>query len=85
MIYYDGIDLGKEVNVGKSKDSKECIVCLYWYFNYGFKFPNSVCNGCHDLKMLCLNLSNNAITSDISKSEAIHMLQNFVLDDRGHI
>ena len=26
-------------------------------FNHGFKFQDSICNGCHDLKMLCLNIS----------------------------
>ena len=26
-----------------------------------FKFQNSICNGCHDLTMLCLNISNIAI------------------------
>ena len=26
-------------------------------FNHGFKFQNSICNGCHNLTMLCLNLS----------------------------
>ena len=28
-----------------------------WFFNHGFKFEDFVCNGCHDLKMLCLNIS----------------------------
>ena len=31
------------------------------FFNHGFKFQDSVCNGCHDLTMLCLNLSDIAI------------------------
>ena len=28
---------------------------------YGFKSQGSVCNGCHDLAMLCLKISNFAI------------------------
>ena len=28
------------------------------FFYHGFKFQNSVCNGCHDLMMFCLNISN---------------------------
>ena len=70
--------------------------CYYCYFNLGFKFRNSVCNGCHHLAILYLNLSDIAIICvknadchciilDISKSEAIHLLETSVLDDRGYI
>ena len=55
----------------------------------------SVCNGCHDLTMFLLNLSNIAtiidnvdyswIIHDINKSDAIHLLENSVLDDHGYI
>ena len=72
-------------------NSKECIVCHYWYFNNGFKFQNSFCNGCHRLTMLCLSLSDVAIITvkgvdyhciihEISKSATIHLLENSVLD-----
>ena len=37
------------------------MICHYWFFNHGFKFQNYVCNGCHDLRKLCLNISNVAI------------------------
>ena len=37
------------------------MICHYWFFNHGFKFQNYVCNGCHDLTKLCLNISNIAI------------------------
>ena len=33
----------------------------FWFCNPGFKFQDSVCNGCHDLTILCLNISNIAI------------------------
>ena len=57
-------------------------------------FENSVLNGCHDLMILCLNISDIAIITvngvdyrskihHISKSEAIYLLNNSVLDDRG--
>ena len=72
------------------------MVCHYWFFNQGFKFQNFICNGCHDLTMLCLNLSDIVIITvknvdfryifgEISKSEAIHLLRNYVLDDREYI
>ena len=63
------------------------------FFNHGFEFQDSVCNGCHDLTMLSVNISNIAIitaknadyrciTHNNSKSEAINLLKNFVLEDR---
>ena len=96
MLYNNRDDLSGGIDLTKSKNSKECIVCHYYYFNHGFKFQNSVCNGCHELTMLRLNLSHNVIITvksvdycciihDISKSGAIHLLKNFVLHDRGYI
>ena len=34
------------------------------YFNHGFKFQDSICNGCHDLAMLFANISDIAIITD---------------------
>ena len=33
------------------------------FFNEEFKFQDSVCNTCHDLTILCLNISDIAITT----------------------
>ena len=68
----------------------------YWHFNHGFKFENFVFNGFHDLKMLCLNISNTAVITvknvdyrciihDVSKSEATHLFINSAFRDRGYI
>ena len=90
MLHYYRIDLSKGIDVAESNNNKECIICNYWYFNHEFKFQNSVCNGCHDLTMSFLNLSDiaivtvknyNCILYDISKSEGIYLLKNSVLDD----
>ena len=33
------------------------LICLYMYFlEKGFKFQPDVCNGCHDVLMLSMNL-----------------------------
>ena len=96
MLYYDKIDLSKGIDIAKSNNSKECMVCQYWYFNHEFKLQYSVCNGCHDLLMLCLNLSNINIISVkgidyryiihyISKSDSTNLLKNSVLGDQGYI
>ena len=96
MLYYHRIDLSEGIDISKSNNSKECIVCDYWFFNNGFEFQNSVCNGYHDLRMLRLNLSDIAIItvkgidyrciiSDITKSEATELLENSVLGYLGYI
>ena len=79
-----------------SNNSKECMICHYWIFNHGFKFQDSARNGCHDLKTLSVNISDIAsitvknvdycgIIHNISKFEAINLLKNSVLEDRGYI
>ena len=63
-------------------------------FNNGFQFQDSVCNGCHDMTALSVNISDIAIITvkdvdccciihNISKSEAINLLENYVLEDHG--
>ena len=54
MLYYDRIDISKINDLAKSNNSKECMICHYWFFNHGFKFQDLICNGRHDLSLLCL-------------------------------
>ena len=62
MLYYDRIGVSEGINVNRKSASKECDVCHYWYFlNYSFKFQPNVCNKCHDLLMMSVNLSDIAI------------------------
>ena len=88
--------VNKQMTDTKSSSSKECMICHYWFFNHGFKFQGYVCNGGHDLKMQCLNISHIAIITikrvdysciihNISKSEAINTLKNSVLEDSGYM
>ena len=86
MLYYDRIDVSAGIDVNKTSASKECNIYHYWLFlNYNFKFQSYVCNRCHDLLMMSMNLSDIAILnikgSDycciinlISKNEAINLL-----------
>ena len=61
-------------------------------FNHGFKFQESLCNGCCDLTILSVNISDiiiitvknvdySCIIHNISKSEAINLVENSVLED----
>ena len=62
MLYFYRIDVSEEIDVNKTSKSKECDVCHYWCFlNKGFKFQPYVCNRCHDLLMMFINLSDVAI------------------------
>ena len=72
------------------------MICHLWFSTHGFKFQDSVCNGCHDLTMLSVNISDIAIITvknvdyrciihNTSKSEAINLLKDSVLDDSGYI
>ena len=45
MLYFDRIDISDGIDVNKTRESKECDICQYWYLlNRGFKFPPYVCN-----------------------------------------
>ena len=96
MLYYDRIDISKRIDLTKSNRRKECMICHYCFFNHRFKFLDSICNDCHDLTMLSVNISDIAIVTiknvdyrciihNISKFEAINLLENSVLEDHGYI
>ena len=71
------------------------MVCHYCYFkNIGYKFESNVCNKCHDILITAYELKNIAILNvkgvdyrcvlwGISKNEAMNMMNNSVLKDRG--
>ena len=62
MLLLDRIDVSEEIDVNKISASKECNICLYWYFlNYSFKFQPSAWNRCHDLLMISMDHSDIAI------------------------
>ena len=62
------------------------MICYYCFFNHGFEFQDYVCNDCHDLTTLSLNISDMSIITvknvdyhciihNISKSEAINFIK----------
>ena len=93
MLYYDRDHVIKGTGTD-GNNSKECIICHFQLVIHGFKFQNFVLNDCHDLTVLCLNLGNvtiitvkdadqHCIIHEISKSAAINLSKNYVLEDRG--
>ena len=62
ILYYDRTDVSEGIDVNKTSASRECDICHYWYFLiYSSKFQSNVCNKCHDLLMMSINLSDIAI------------------------
>ena len=96
MLYYDRIDISEEIDLAKSSNSKEYMVCHSWLLNHEFEFQDYVCNGCHDLTILSVNICDIAIIAvknvdycgiihNISSSKAINLLKNSVFEDRRYI
>ena len=95
MLQYERIYVSEGINVNKTNASKECMLCHYWYFkNVRFKFELQVCNKCHDVLVTAYELKNIVILSvkgvdfrcilwGISRNEAVHRLNNSVLEDKG--
>ena len=91
MLYYDRINVSGGININNTSESKECDICHYWHFlNKGFKCQPNLCNRCHDLLMMSVNLSDIAILnikeadycciiSEISRNEARNFMQNIDL------
>ena len=62
MLEYKRIDISEGIDVNKTKVSKECDICHYWYFkNIGFKYEPCLCNGCHDLLQKNTSFNNLAL------------------------
>ena len=96
MLYYDRINMSEGIDPTKSNKGRECIIFHHFFFSHRFKFQDYVCNGCYDLAMLSVNRSDVAIITvknvdycciiyNISKSGAINLLKNSVLENRGYI
>ena len=67
---------------------------VYWHFADGFEYQPYVCNGCHDFSMTIQNLSDFFIVTvknvdyrcyivGVNKNDAINLLNNYVLRDKG--
>ena len=86
MIYYDRIEVSEETDVNKTSESKEDDIFHYCYFLHkDSKSQPNVCNGCHDLLMMYMNLSDIAILiikrtcyrciiSEINKNKPINLM-----------
>ena len=95
MLQYERIDISEGIDFDKTNKSVECTICHYWYFkDIGFEYQPYVCNGCHDFSMIVQKLDNFVILKvkgvdytccvvNMSKKDAISLLNNSVLDNKG--
>ena len=61
-IIFNRIDISEGTDVDKTSESRDCDIYQFWYFlNNSFKFQPNVCNRCHNLLMISMNLSDIAI------------------------
>ena len=50
MLLYERIDISEGTDINKSNESKESMICHYWYFkDIGYKVEPYVCNKCYGL------------------------------------
>ena len=90
MLQYERTDFSEGIDTNKTRTSKECMLCYYWYFkNVGYKFESNTCNKCHNVLMTwCIVILNvngadyRCILCGISRNEAVNILNNTVLEDK---
>ena len=95
MVSYEKIECSEGIDLNKSKESIKCMICRYYYFkSISFKYHPYVCNGRHEFSMGVMNLSDvfvwnigginySVYASCVSKQEAVNVLNNSQLDDKG--
>ena len=95
MLQYERIDILEGIDFDKLNKSIECMICHYWYFkDIGFKYQPYVCNGCHDFSVFVQKLDDFVILRvkgvdyrccvvNMSKIDAIILLNNYLLDNKG--
>ena len=92
MLEYERIDISEGIDTNKSDGSKECDICHNWYFlDKSFNYEPYLCN---NLMQKAMNFNDVAVASIkgsqyrihflyMSKSDAINLLNNSVLDNKG--
>ena len=79
MGYYDRTDLSEKI-VAKRGKNKECRICQYFFCNHEFEFQNFKI---WLYQVIVTGVGYHYIINDIRKSEAINLLENTMLYDRG--
>ena len=50
MLEYESIDISEGIDLNKTNNSKECMLCHYWYFSHkNFNYEPYLCEGCYNI------------------------------------
>ena len=94
MLEYDKIDISKGIDINKTNESKEYMLCHYWYFlNKSFSYGPYLCDGCYNIVQKSISFKNIAIVrvkkivyriyfQDINKREVKKSMANSNLFDK---
>ena len=75
MLEYDRIDISEGIDVNKTNESKECMLCHYWYFlNKNFSYGPYLCDGCYNIMQKSNDSKNIAIVHVRESTYRIYFL-----------
>ena len=96
MLEYDRIDLSEGIDANKTSNSKECILCKFYYFlNKNFNYQTYLCDECHDISTKATTMQNLAIIYHggnvyrvnfvfMSKNDTFNLIKNSnIIDKKG--
>ena len=94
MLEHDKINISEGIDVNKTNESKEHILCHYWYFlNKNFSYGPYLCDGCYNIMQKSINFKNIAVAhvkksayriffQDINKRDTKKLIANSNLIDK---
>ena len=75
MLEYDRLDIVEGIDVDKTNESKECMVCHYWYFlNKNFSYGPYFCDGWYNIMQKSINFENIAVVHIKKNAYRIYFL-----------
>ena len=67
MLEYERIDISEGININKTNNSRECMLCHYWAFlDKNFSYGPYLCDGCYNI-MQKSNIFGNIVIAHIKK------------------
>ena len=75
MLEYDRIDISEGIDVNKTNDSKEFMLCHYWYFlEKNFSYGPYLCDVCYNMMQKSNDFKNIAIVHIKKSAYRIYFL-----------
>ena len=75
ILKYYKIDISEGIDINKTNESKECMLCHYWYFlNKNFSYGPYLCNGCYNIAQKSISFKNIAVVHVKKSAYRIYFL-----------